>query len=191
VIRILWGALDTRSPLVAAAYRLMLATGQRSIEVLGAKREEIGADGWWTIPAGRVKNKTEHRVWLNEPAQRALASIEPDNRDSPYLFPSRDGGHIRWIQKTHGRLRKASGLADFTIHDLRRTAASSMAAAGIGRLTIAKVLNHKEREVTSVYDRYGYGPEIRHALDAWGARIEEIISGKEQPNNITPLRATA
>jgi integrase len=190
-IRILWAALDTRSPLVAAAYRLMLATGQRSIEVLGAKREEIGADGWWTIPAGRVKNKTEHRVWLNEPAQRALASIEPDNRDSPYLFPSRDGGHIRWIQKTHGRLRKASGLADFTIHDLRRTAASSMAAAGIGRLTIAKVLNHKEREVTSVYDRYGYGPEIRHALDAWGARIEEIISGKEQPNNITPLRATA
>jgi integrase len=190
-IRILWGALDTRSPLVAAAYRLMLATGQRSIEVLGAKREEIGADGWWTIPAGRVKNKTEHRVWLNEPAQRALASIEPDNRDSPYLFPSRDGGHIRWIQKTHGRLRKASGLADFTIHDLRRTAASSMAAAGLGRLTIAKVLNHKEREVTSVYDRYGYGPEIRHALDAWGARIEEIISGKEQPNNITPLRATA
>ena len=190
-IRTLWAALDTRSPLVAAAYRLMLATGQRSIEVLGAKREEIAADGWWTIPPGRVKNKTEHRVWLNEPARRALASIEPDNRDSPYLFPSRDGGHIRWIQKTHGRLRKASGLADFTIHDLRRTAASCMAATGISRLTIAKVLNHKEREITAVYDRYGYGPEIRHALDAWGTRIEEIISGTEQLNNITPLRTSA
>jgi integrase len=178
-IRTLWAALDTRQPLVAAAYRLMLATGQRSIEVLGAKREEIGEDGWWTIPAGRVKNKTEHRVWLNEPARTALAAIEPYNRNSPYLFPSRDGGHVRWIQKTHGRLRKASGLSNFTIHDLRRTAASSMAAAGISRLTIAKVLNHKEREITAVYDRYGYGPEIRRALDAWGARIEEIVSGKE------------
>jgi integrase len=190
-IRTLWTALDTRSPLVAAAYRLMLATGQRSIEVLGAKREEIGADGWWTIPPGRVKNKTEHRVWLNEPARCALASIEHYNRDSPYLFPSRDGGHVRWIQKTHGRLRKACGLADFTIHDLRRTAASCMAASGISRLTIAKVLNHKEREITAVYDRYGYGPEIRQALDAWGARINAIIVGEEQPEFVTTLRVVA
>jgi hypothetical protein len=64
-----------------------------------------------------------------------------------------------------------------------------MAAAGISRLTIAKVLNHKEREITAVYDRYGYGPEIRHALDTWGARIAEIISGKRQPDNVTPLCA--
>jgi integrase len=190
-IRTLWAALDTRSPLVSAAYRLMLATGQRSIEVLGAKREEIGADGWWTIPAGRVKNKTEHRVWLNEPARRALAAIEPYNRTSPYLFPSRDGGHVRWIQKIHGRLREASGITNFTIHDLRRTVASCMAATGISRLTIAKVLNHKEREITAVYDRYGYGPEIRHALDAWGARIEEIVSGEEQPSKVTRLHSSA
>jgi integrase len=167
--------LGTRSPLVAAAYRLMLSTGQRSIEVLGARREEIGADGWWTIPAGRVKNKTEHRVWLNEVARSVLAEIEPHNRYSGYLFPSRDGGHIRWIQKTHSRVRKASGIADFTIHDLRRTAASYMAAAGVSRLTIQKVLNHKEREITAVYDRYGYGPEIKQALDSWSSCLLEIL----------------
>jgi integrase len=174
-IRLLWAVLGTRSPLVAAAYRLMLSTGQRSIEVLGARREEIGADGWWTIPAGRVKNKTEHRVWLNEVARSVLAEIEPHNRYSGYLFPSRDGGHIRWIQKTHSRVRKASGIADFTIHDLRRTAASYMAAAGVSRLTIQKVLNHKEREITAVYDRYGYGPEIKQALDSWSSCLLEIL----------------
>jgi hypothetical protein len=48
----------------------MLATAQRSIEVLGASHDEIGADGWWTIPADRVKNKTEHRVWLSEIARQ-------------------------------------------------------------------------------------------------------------------------
>jgi integrase len=180
-IRTVWAALDARGPLMAAAYRLILATGQRSIEVLGAKHEEIGEDGWWTIPAGRVKNKTEHRVWLNVYARAAIASIQPYNKDSLYVFPSRDGGHVRWIQKTHGRLRKASGLTDFTVHDLRRTAASYMAAAGIGRLTIAKVLNHKEREITAVYDRYGYGPEIQRALEIWGRRINEILSGKWTP----------
>jgi integrase len=127
-IRTLWTSLDGRPPLVAAAYRLMLATGQRSIEVLGARHEEIGADGWWTIPAGRVKNKTEHRVWLNEMARRTLARIAPYNRESLYLLPSRDGGHLRFLHKTHGRLCKASGIADFKIHDMRRTAASCMAA---------------------------------------------------------------
>ena len=66
-----------------------------------------------------------------------------------------------------------------------------MAATGISRLTIAKVLNHKERDITAVYDRYGYGPEIRYALDAWGTRIEEILSGAEQANNITRLRTSA
>jgi hypothetical protein len=66
-----------------------------------------------------------------------------------------------------------------------------MAATGISLLTIAKVLNHKEREITAVYDRYGYGPEIRHALDAWGARIEEIVSGEEQPSKVTRLHSGA
>jgi integrase len=155
-IRTLWVTLDTRPPLVAAAYRVMLATAQRSIEVLGARHEEIGPDGWWMIPAGRIKNKIEHRVWLNEIARQQLAEIEPHADEivssldaeahdaaKDFIFPSRSGGHLRYLHKTHGRLCKASGLSDFTIHDLRRTAASHMSAAGISRLTIAKILNHK------------------------------------------------
>ena len=176
-IRRLWTALDTRPPIFAAAYRLMLTTAQRSVEVLGATHHEIGADGWWTIPAGRVKNKIEHRIWLSEIARRILAEIEPYNKDSSYLLPSRAGGHLRRLHKTHARLCKAIGISDLEIHDLRRTAASHMAAAGISRLTVAKVLNHKEREITAVYDRYGYGPEIRNALEVWGAQLDEILSG--------------
>jgi integrase len=201
-IHTLWTALDGRPPLVAAAYRLMLATGQRSIEVLGAKHDEIGADGWWTIPPGRVKNGIEHRIWLNETARQVLAEAEPHARDvvthldakqrvTDWIFPSRDGGHLRSLHKTHGRLCRASGIPDFKIHDLRRTAASHMSAAGISRLTIAKILNHKETGITSVYDRYGYGPEIRHALDAWGARIEKIVSGREPSSNVASLCASA
>jgi hypothetical protein len=66
-----------------------------------------------------------------------------------------------------------------------------MAAAGISGLTIGKVLNYKEREITAVYVRYGYGPEIRFALDAWGARLEEIVSGRQPMTNVASLRASA
>jgi hypothetical protein len=65
-----------------------------------------------------------------------------------------------------------------------------MAAAGTSRLTIAKVLNHKEREITAVYGRYGYAPEIRHALDTWNAKLEEIVFGV-LANNVVSLHADA
>jgi hypothetical protein len=40
-------------------------------------------------------------------------------------------------------------------------------------------LNHVEPGVGRVYDRYEYLREKRAALEAWGVRLEEIISGKK------------
>jgi len=56
-----------------------------------------------------------------------------------------------------------------------------MTAMGISRLTVAKILNHKESGVTSVYDRYSYGPEIQCALDDWSVRLQEILSSETPP----------
>ncbi len=75
-------------------------------------------------------------------------------------------------------------LDDVTPHDLRRTAASGMASLGIARLVIAKVLNHVENGVTAVYDRHGYDAEKRHALEAWAAHLEGILSGKPKADNV-------
>ena len=66
---------------------------------------------------------------------------------------------------------------DFVGHDLRRTAASMMASAGVNRVVIGKILNHAEPGVTAVYDRHSYDAEKRAALDAWGCRVEQIVAG--------------
>lgn len=73
----------------------------------------------------------------------------------------------------------------FTPHDLRRTAASHMAGMGIGRLTISKVLNHVERGVTAIYDRYSYDEEKRTALNGWAEKLSDIVEGRE--GRIIPL----
>jgi integrase len=44
--------------------------------------------------------------------------------------------------KVLDRARPATGLKDFRIHDLRRTAATRMAELGISPHTISLVLNH-------------------------------------------------
>jgi hypothetical protein len=58
---------------------------------------------------------------------------------------------------------------------------------GISRLTVKKILNHAERDVTAVYDRHSYDPEKRTALEAWARRLEAIFSG-DQRSLVVPLQ---
>lgn len=50
---------------------------------------------------------------------------------------------------------------------------------GIPRLTISKILNHAESGVTAVYDRHGYDPEKRAALDWWAVKLQAILEHKD------------
>jgi hypothetical protein len=63
----------------------------------------------------------------------------------------------------------------FTVHDLRRSAATGMARLGIDRLVIAKCLNHRTADHATVtgliYDRHDYAGEKRAALDRWAAHL--------------------
>jgi integrase len=74
-------------------------------------------------------------------------------------------------------------IAGFTAHDLRRTAASAMAALGIDRVVVGKVLNHatvdRDSITGSVYDRHGYEPQKRQALERWAAKLEAIVEDRE------------
>ena len=71
--------------------------------------------------------------------------------------------------------REHFALDHFTPHDLRRSAASHMAGAGVPRLVISKILNHVEKGITAVYDRHTYDQEKKKALNAWGRRLEAIL----------------
>lgn len=68
---------------------------------------------------------------------------------------------------------------DIRGHDLRRTAASLMASGGVPRFVISRILNHsEEKDVTWVYDRYGYDAEKKAAMDFWNRQLAAILSGR-------------
>jgi len=69
---------------------------------------------------------------------------------------------IHDAKKAIARVRRRMNV-DFRGHDLRRTAASIMASAGVSRLVVAKVVNHVETGVTAVYDRHSDDAEKRAA----------------------------
>lgn len=174
-IRALWNALDGRAD--AALIRLHLLTAQRDGELRAMAWRDVDLDGgWWTIPASRAKNGRSHRVPLSAMAVSVLRELP---RLEAWVFPSRRGsGHRGRPYKLLARLRRASGVADLRPHDLRRTVASHMTSMGIPRTTVAKLLNHADRGVTAVYDRYGYDREKREAVEAWARRLGEIVRGQ-------------
>jgi len=173
--------------LVRAALRLVLVTGQRSGEIVGAEWSEFDLESaWWEIPAERSKNGLPHRVPLSPLAIRIVEGLP--TKDDRYLFPGRvgrgtsDHAPITSRSLSHALRRNLPVFGfdrSFTPHDLRRTAASHMASMGTSRLVVSKLLNHIEPGVTAVYDRYGYDREKRVALDAWSSKIEAILAGKK------------
>jgi hypothetical protein len=64
-----------------------------------------------------------------------------------------------------------------------------MAAAGIPRDHISRVLNHVEGgpRATKVYDRYVYDSEKRVALEAWSRRLREILERAEVDGTVVPF----
>jgi integrase len=82
---------------------------------------------------------------------------------------------------------KHFGLEHFTPHDLRRTAASLMTAAGVPRLHVEKVLNHTIDDVAEIYDRYDYAQEKRAALDRLAESLGRILRRRDA--KVVSLRA--
>ena len=61
-----------------------------------------------------------------------------------------------------------------------------MGSLGVQRFVLARVLNHVESGVTSVYDRASYDDEKRKALAQWSQRLQAIISG-EAPAKVVAI----
>ncbi|MBT6717014.1 MAG: tyrosine-type recombinase/integrase, partial [Nitrospina sp.] len=119
---------------------------------------------------------------LSPLAVKTLTELKEITGKSKWLLPSpREGQHIAETSVDHAiRINvEYFEIEHFTPHDLRRTAASMMTASGIQRLTVSKILNHVESGVTAVYDRHSYDKEKRQALEAWGRKLESILTGKK------------
>lgn len=148
-------------------FQICLLTGQRVGEVISMRWSDIDGDVW-TIPS--TKNGRSHRVPLSPQALQRLADVP---RRGEYVFASskRPTGHLRGYRRVFQRACGLAGIADACVHDLRRTAASHMASLGVNRSILGQILNHADRSVTSVYDRYSYDAEKRAALELWAGHL--------------------
>jgi integrase len=68
------------------------------------------------------------------------------------------------------------GMAKWTPHDLRRTAATLVRRHGVPRDHVRAILAHTEGDVTSIYDQYDMLAEKRAAVIKLGSAIDAIAT---------------
>ena len=176
---------EYQSQSVAAfALELLILTGVRSNEVLGAKWSEVNsATAIWTIPKERMKTGREHRIPLSPPAMRIVEAMAAIKRSSN-IFPSpkKDGplSHIV-LQKAMAKLG-----ANYTVHGFRSTLRDWAGdETSFPREVCEGVLAHVVGGVEGAYRRSDALTRRRELMDAWARHCEggaggDVLSFKRQ-----------
>jgi integrase len=197
-IKMVWPLFD-RAGTFGALVKTLLLTAQRRDEVARMSRMEIGSDGIWAIPAERYKTKKSNFVPLSR-AALAVINSQPKNERCEYVFPSRAGTPFSGFGKSKAALDRAvlaemkkqcklgakvEPLPNWTLHDLRRTAKTLMARAGVRPDISERVLGHVIAGVEGTYDRHSYAEEKRDALEKLASVIDRILN--PPPSNVATL----
>jgi integrase len=158
---------------VRAAIWLYLLTGVRKTELLKACWADVDVTRC-ELRLPQTKAGRTHYVPLSLPAINLLQSL-PREVENPYILPSTKipGRHLVNIEKPWRRVRRAAGIEDVRLHDLRRTVGSWLAQAGNSLPLIGRVLNHTDPKTTAIYARLGDDP-ARQALEDHAQRITKV-----------------
>ncbi|WKZ32019.1 MAG: tyrosine-type recombinase/integrase [Thermodesulfobacteriota bacterium] len=185
-IKLVWAALDPSNKkidmyvITKLALRMILLTGQRPGEVAGMSLEELTPEGFWTIPAERMKGSEAHTVPLCPLALETIERARSFSGDCPFVFRSsyKENAPVTRAALSRAVVRhwKAMGLKEaFTPHDLRRTLRTRLAELGIDDIVAEKVIGHRLQGMLAVYNRHSYDMEKRHTLELWERKLRSIL----------------
>lgn len=172
-LRALWATLDglkadQRVP-AAELIQLLLLTGCRLGEWVNARWDWIEhRRGLLRLPDSKTGARDIH---LPAEAMAILAGLP---RTSIYIMPGETGGPIGGIQRIWRRVRKAAGIDDVRLHDLRHTVGSLGHRAGLNQRQIADLLGHRQMATTARYINSA-DEHKRETVSAWAGEVTRIL----------------
>jgi integrase len=171
-IRAVWGAPGQYGDFV----RLALLTAQRREKLITLRWDDI-KDGVWTIRTEPREKGNPGRLRLPLVALD-LVKRQPRFVENPYVFAGRDNGPTAVFGSGtyKAQFDKLCGVTDWRVHDLRRTARSLMARAGIQTEIAERVLGHTQGELIEIYNRHSYEDQMAAALKKLATIIEGIAN---------------
>lgn len=172
----LWRAAEAFGHPFGPYLQFLLLTGQRRTETTLARWDNI--DGAvWLIPKEITKSGRAHRVPL---PPLALDVLPARSNSSPLLFRGRGDAPMTGHSPLLRRFRKDNPkLPHFTLHDLRRTVKSGLAALGVEPIVSELMLNHALADaLEAAYNKHDYWPERVEAAQRWADHVASQITRK-------------
>lgn len=175
-VQLIWQATEAPSTFHTIV-RLLLLTGQRRTEIAALQHSWI-KDTTITLPKEITKNGRGHTFPVGNLAQVLLSCLAAS---SHLLFPARGSSTTPFNgwSKSKAALDKASGVTDWTLHDLRRYFASTHAKIGTPIHITERLLNHvsgSQSGIVSVYQRHEYRDEMRQAAERYEAHLATLLT---------------
>ena len=185
---------------------LLAITGQRRSEVAELDWLELNRqERMWTLPEERCKNGLTHLVPLSTMAVEILDHLAAVTDQKKPVWPSKGlvftttgrtpiSGFSKAKQQLDAamlRVAKAQAaeagenpetieIANWRIHDLRRTMATGFQKLGIRFEVTEATLNHVSgmirAGVAGVYQQHDWKVEKREALEKWARHCEKLLS---------------
>jgi len=198
-IGLIWHAADRCGYPYEGIVKLLILTGQRRNEIAGLTRSEIvaGKAPRLELPGDRTKNGRPHSVPVAPLALEVLKAT-PRLPSTDFVFTTTGRAAVSGWSRFKDRLDRLVGdvqadqarergedtddlraLEAWTLHDLRRTAATGMARLGVDLPVVERILNHVSGSfggVVGVYQRHDFEDEKRAALNLWAEHVARIVA---------------
>jgi len=131
---------------------LTLNTGLRRGEVLQLKWTDVDLFQRKVLIRGdnAKSGKTRH-VPLNDEALTTLQHWKADVEASEWVFPGRDGAHLKGVKTSWKSVLQKATIRDFRWHDLRHHFASRLVMNGVDLNTVRELLGHSDLAMTLRY----------------------------------------
>ena len=187
-LKAVWNAISIMGYPYEPIVKILILTAQRREEVAGMQWQEIDLQqSNWSMGAERTKSGRPHVVPLSGLAASILTSLP--RLHEQLVFPSRGNDRtVSGFSKWKSELDEISEVEGWRLHDIRRTTATGMARLGVPPHVVERILNHTSGTfggVAGIYNRFGYLPEMRDALNRWSIFVVSLVD-QQLARNETP-----
>lgn len=157
----IWQVTDNRGQ--SQAISIGFGSYVRVLILSAQRRSEVTNFAWKNVEDG---------LWTNK-GKGGFVNMVPIQTFEQYL---KDGwAPTTSYSKAKAKLDRASGVYDWTLHDLRRTTSTRLGELGVDPFVIERVLGHKIPGVAGIYNRYKYVPQVAEALVTWAHELKSRL----------------
>lgn len=176
-----------------SAMMLLISTGARLSEVLGAEWSELNLDPvapTWRIPSARMKGKKPHTYPLSPRMAEMLLEwkVTATLMSMRWVFPNAKGtGPKDKLQKQWKRIKLAAGITHGSLHTFRHAYLTRLAMSGASAFDIKNIAGHADIATSDRYVHASQNTRIREMVEQNSSGVWAALEGSDKKGEVRKL----